>query len=276
MKSVLALLLVLSIPAFAADDYRTFTATDGRTLKARILSYQDATNKIQIEREDGKKLTVSPAAFSKKDQTYINKWSVAQIFMSENKFQLKLNEDKGETTKKNHEVDYSEQSSGRGSSRGVQIVAVDQTTVYELNLTLKNASKVELKNVLLEYRIYYEQQKAVVDEEANENRPDTDDSTPDRHKAEDEFKVKEGSARLKPSEPGSERTVTPDKVKLLKRTATGRGYGDKINLDSKLIGAWARLTMKGPDGETLTRDVATSSSIPKKFEWETPEENLAQ
>jgi hypothetical protein len=274
MKSLIGIILLVSFQAVAQTTYRTFTSTDGRALKAVIIDFNEPKDEVTIQREDGKKISVKPAAFSEQDQAYIQNWYAAKVFMSENKFQLKLNDKKGETTKKNHEVDYSEQNSGRGSGRGMQIVAVDQTTVYDLNLTLKNTSTAELKNMMLEYRMYYEQQKAEIDEEANESRPNDDESIPDRHMAVDEQKVKEGSARLKPAEPGSERTITPGNIKLLKRTATGRGYGDKINLDSKLIGAWARLTMKGPDGETLTRDVATSSTIMKKFPWDTPEEQL--
>ncbi len=275
MKNRCILGILLGLASLASADLRTFTALDGRTLKAQITDYNEPKGVVTIQREDGKSISVKPEAFSEKDQTYIRKWHEGQVFLSETKLQLDLKGKKGETTKQDHEVDYSEQSSGRGSGRGTQIVAVDQRTKYDLNLTLKNISKAELKNIALEYRIFYEQQKPVLDEEANKNRPTDDEDIPDIYKAEDETKVREGKARLKPAEPGSDRTITPATFTLLKRSATGRGYGDKITLQSGFIGAWVRLTMKGADGETLTRDVYTSNTIPKKFSWETPEEMLA-
>ena len=153
-------------------------------------------------------------------------------------------------------------------------VAVDKRTSFKFGLTLENKSEVQLNNITIEYRIYYDQQKAVLDEKANKGRTE-DTIRPERYRAEDELKAKEASARMKPAEAKSSRTVSTTTVTLVDRSAN-RPWGDKIDLKSNLHGAWVRLTMKGPDGEKLTRDVASSNTIMKKFPWDLPEELLVQ
>lgn len=273
MKKWIIAGLAMYCVSIALAGMRTFTAADGRTLKAELVRYIEMKDIVELNREDGKKLTVSPAAFSEDDQKYIRKWYAGQVFLSESLFKLDVTRNEESKTKKNQEVDFS-QTTGPGSGRGTQLVAVDERTKYAINLTLENKSNVQLNNIMLEFRVYYDQQKAVIDEE--NQREDRPDGEPERHIAVDETKVKEGRTRLKPAEPDSERTVKPTTtVTLLKRSQSGRPYGDMINLKSDLQGAWIRLTMKDVDGKTLTRDVATSDSIMKKFPWETPEELLA-
>lgn len=274
MKIQIALALLFSVTALAQDTFRTFTVSDGRTLKAKILSYDERKEQVQIQREDKQKLTVSPTSFTEKDQTYIKKWYAAQVFMSPNLLKLELKRNESETTKKEHEVDMSQLNSGRRGGSGITQVAVDKRTPVKYDLTLKNASTAQLNNMMIEYRIYYDQQKPVLDEKANKNRPD-DTDLPERYMAVDELKVKDGSARLKPAEPDSTRTVSTDSIILLNRAAN-RPYGDKITLKSNLHGVWVRLTMKGPDGEMLSRDIASSASIMKKFPWDLPEELAEQ
>ncbi len=65
-----------------AADYRTFTDTQGRAIQARLLDANTSKGEICLEREDGKKVWVSPAAFSEGDQTYIRSWAVAYEALS--------------------------------------------------------------------------------------------------------------------------------------------------------------------------------------------------
>ncbi|MDF7826081.1 hypothetical protein P4B35_18770 [Pontiellaceae bacterium B12227] len=278
MKLLIFLFFLSAMPTFAADAFRTFTSADGRTLKAKILSYDERKEKVEIQREDNRKLTVSPASFSEKDQTHIRKWYAAQVFMSPNLFQLEVKRKETGSTKKEHEVDVGEDGGGGGrrggGETGVITVAIDKRTTYKFNLTLENKSNTQLNGITIEYRIYYDQQKAVLDEKANKGRAE-DSDRPERYMAVDALKAKESRARLKPAEAKSRRTVSTTSVTLLERSAS-RSWGDKIDLKSNLHGAWIRLTMKGPDGEVLTRDVASSNSIMKKFPWEVPDDLLVQ
>jgi hypothetical protein len=274
MKILVGLIFLIATATHADDKFRTFTANDGRTLKARILVYDAATDKVQIQREDQKKLTVSTASFSEKDQTYIKKWHAAQIFNSAANLKLEIERVEVKSSKKEHEVDISEELGGGGrrggGETGMQTVAIDKSTQYKFNLLMDNKSDLDLKNITMEYRIFYEQQKAVKDEKANKGRQE-DDPRPERYMAIDEDKIKEGKVRIKPFESRSSKQVSTGSVILMKRSAS-RAWGDKIDLKSNLIGAWIKLTMKGPDGETLVREIATSNSIPEKYSWDTPQE----
>lgn len=270
MKRIIGITILMAIAA-AAEDYRTFTAADGRTLKARVLEYNGTTDQVQIEREDGKKLTVAPAAFSEKDQKYIKSREAASAFMSASKFKLDISRDEVKNTRKDHEVDIGEEFSGgrRGGASGVVTVATDKTTQYKYKLSVENKSSVPLSNITMEYRIYYSQQKAVKDAEANEDRRE-DDPRPERHMAVDEDKVKDGRGRLNPVEPKETRDVATSAVTLLKRSAN-RQWGDMIDLKSSLSGVWIKLTMRGPDGQKLIREIASPESVMKKFPWDPPE-----
>lgn len=276
MRKLIGLFALIAMAAQADDSYRTFTAEDGRTLKARIIQYDSAGGKVQIEREDRKKLTVPATAFSEKDQNYIKAWEAAQAFMSTAKFKLEIEQDEVKSTKKEHNIDIGEESSGgrRGGESGVVTVAIDKNTQYRYTLAVENKSGVALKNIMLEYRIYYEQEKPVNDEKANKGRAE-DDPRPERHMAVSENKVKDGRARVKTIEPKESRVIATGSATLLKRSAS-RPWGDKIDLKSNLSGAWIRLTMKGADGEKLVREIASPANIPKKFPWDPPDEELIQ
>ncbi len=277
MRKIIGFLLFLALSAQADDVYRTFTAQDGRTLKAKILSYDAGSDKVQIQREDKKKLTVPSASFSEKDQTYIQKWHIGQVFISESKFKVTLERVKVSEKKKDHEVDFTDDMNAGGGGRrggggpsGPTTVAVDKITQYKYKLVLENKSNVDFKNVTLEYRIFYEQEKAVLNEKANKGRNENS-TRPKRYMAVEQNKVKDGKVRTKPIEPKSSKEVSTGNVVLIKRSAT-RPWGDKIDLKCNLSGAWIKLTMKGSDGEELVRDLATSPSIMKKFSWDIPEE----
>ena len=277
MKPMIILFLFSVLPVFSAESLRTFTAADGRTLKARVISYDERKDRVEVQREDNRKLMVSPASFSEKDQTYIRKWYAAQIFMSSNQFKLEVKRNETGSIKKEHEVDVGEESGGggrRGGVTGVITAAIDKRTTYKYGLTLDNKSNTQLNGMTIEYRVYYNQQKAELDEKANKGRT-KDDVRPERYMAVDELKVKEARARLKSVEAKTSRTVSTTTVTLVDRSAS-RPWGDKIDLKSDLHGVWIRLTMKGPDGDVLTRDVASSNTIMKKFPWDVPEELLVQ
>ncbi len=276
MRKLAGLILLLTLATQADDAYRTFTAQDGRTLKARILSYDSASDKVEIQREDKKKLTVSSSAFSETDQTYIKKWHVSRIFSSETKLKLEIERIEVSSTKKEHDVDFTDEMSGEGGGRrggggpsGPTTVAIDKKTQYKYQLALVNKSDVDLNNITMEYRIFYEQQKAVLDEKANKGRRE-DEPRPERYMAVDQDKVKDGKLRVKPLEAGSSKELSTGNIVLIKRSAN-RPWGDKIDLKCNLTGAWIKLTMKGPDGDILTREIATSTTIPKKYTWDVPE-----
>lgn len=275
MKKLILLFASLTLACHAADEYRTFTAQDGRTLKAKIITYDDSTGKVQIQREDSTLITANRSAFSKKDQTYIKTWSATGVFTSTSKLKAEVKRNIGKPTKKEIEVDMSTQT-GRGSrGGGTQVVATDKKTSYKFDLLLENKGDISLTNIKMEYRIFYNQEKPIEDEKANAQR-DENDTRPERYLALDEDKVKSGEARLKSIGAGESETLSTGSVSILKRSAN-RTWGSNINLKGDLAGVWFKLTMRAPDGTQLIREIAQPESIRKKYSWdveETQEDDL--
>lgn len=275
MKLVAGLVVLVALST-QAQEYRTFTAADGRKLEARIIQYNGVTGKVQIERADKKKLTVGKEAFSEEDQAYILKWEATQAFLSPSKFKLDVKRVEVGTKKKTHDVDVGEEFAGgrRGGMSGVVTMATDKTTQYKYNLILENKGGSPIKNVMVEYRIFYEQEKAVPDEKANKGR-DEEDPRPERYMAVNEQKVKSGNGRMKPLEPKEVRASATTAISILKRSAN-RPWGDLIDLKGDVSGVWFKLTMRGVDGKTHVREIASPESVMKKFPWDPPEDEDVQ
>jgi hypothetical protein len=76
IKYIYLFLLALAVIAFA-DDYRSFTDTQGRTISAKILKVDERAGKVTLEADNKKRATVPISIFSETDQEYINAWSPA-------------------------------------------------------------------------------------------------------------------------------------------------------------------------------------------------------
>ncbi|MCF7817676.1 MAG: hypothetical protein K9M54_07325, partial [Kiritimatiellales bacterium] len=260
MKKLVVWFVSFNLVCLAADEFRTFTAQDGRKLKAKVVSYDPASDKVQILRDDKKSVTVQSSAFSDADQKYIKTWSAIGIFSSPSKLALDISRNEVGTTKKEHNVDMTnvEDDSGdsarRGGGRedGIQTVATDKSTQYKYNLTLANKGGVPLDNLAMEYRIYYAQEKPVMDDK--EKRP-KGDLRPVRYLPVSENKVKGGKVKIGTIEAKGTKEVSTGSVTLLQRTANRR-IEDKIDLKGELAGVWVKVYMKSPDGEMVERDIA--------------------
>lgn len=102
---------VLLIAAWAvsciyADEYRIFTAGDGRTIEAKITDYNPMRKKLCIERRGGKSLWVEPSVFSEADREYILSWIKASEFLS-SKVRVTIEKHKDSQGKKGDNVHYS-------------------------------------------------------------------------------------------------------------------------------------------------------------------------
>lgn len=262
MKMLIILLLTSAIAQ--ANEFRTFTTQDGRTLKAAVTRYDTASGTLQIQREDGKKISVSVDTFSDDDKTYAAQWLAAQVFASTSQLKLDITREELKSSKTDLEIDLTDTDSPRGGS-GIRNIGTDKNTQYRFILNMNNSSAVPLENLSMEYRLYYSQEKAELDKDASEKLPE---DRPDIYKAVNEEKVKKSSGELKPLEAKGEKQVATKPVTLLKRTVNNRDYEDKINLKSDLHGIWIKVTMRGPDGERIVREIAYPPSIPGKFDWD--------
>lgn len=267
MKMFTWILLLVCMTAGAQDQYRIFTTQDGRNLKAVVTMYDAISGKLQVQREDGKKVTVPISTFSEKDKVYAESWLAARTFESSSKLQLKITREEVKTTKSDIEVDMSENTGPKGGS-GLRLIGTDKNTQYRFILNMKNSAAVPLENLSMEYRLYYAQEQAVLDKERSEKQPD---DRPDIYMAINKENVRKSSGKIKPIEARGEKQVATKPVNLLQRTINGRGMENNINLKSDLHGIWIKLIMEGPDGESIVREIAYPPSIPKKFDWDQEE-----
>ncbi|MEM8953432.1 MAG: hypothetical protein AAGD22_04695 [Verrucomicrobiota bacterium] len=73
----LTLTILLASPTLAeADDFRTFTSSDGKSLEAKLIAA--TATEATIIREDGKEFTLPLSRLSTDDQAYITTWSEEQ------------------------------------------------------------------------------------------------------------------------------------------------------------------------------------------------------
>ena len=72
--SLIIFICSLSIIVFG-EDYRSFSAKDGRTISAKIIKIDKQAMKVTLERKNKKKSTVPINIFSAPDQAYISSWA---------------------------------------------------------------------------------------------------------------------------------------------------------------------------------------------------------
>ena len=129
MKNTLCATLVMIITCLSCmGEMRTLVSSDGKSMKAELLSH-DGT-KVKIRREDGKEFELDPSIFCKQDHESILAWMKA----NPPKIDYRL---RGGATRKNEKVS-------------------DYTTNSHYELTLRNDGQEAVKDITILYRILYE------------------------------------------------------------------------------------------------------------------------
>ncbi|WP_269542728.1 hypothetical protein [Cerasicoccus fimbriatus] len=67
-------IFLLFASSLAASDLREFTSTDGKTLKASVVNYDQQSGEVTIRLEDNRTFKVPVDRFSEDDQTYLKEW----------------------------------------------------------------------------------------------------------------------------------------------------------------------------------------------------------
>ena len=75
--------LVLGVSSAAGENYRDLTSADGKTIRAKVLSYDESSDMAVIERDDHKQYTVSPELFCAVDKRMIRNWGLVESFMND-------------------------------------------------------------------------------------------------------------------------------------------------------------------------------------------------
>jgi hypothetical protein len=145
---LLLLVTAAALPAFASEDYRTFTDREGRTIRAAIIRATESD--VWIRREDGRTFQVSLATFVERDQKFVADWRRIQALQMPQSLEF--------ATRRF--------TDGRQTSNDSLI----RTTVERVGyvVTLTNRSPVDLDNLQVEYRYYIRQGSPGV---TGQNRP---------------------------------------------------------------------------------------------------------
>lgn len=233
-----------------AGEFRDFTSSDGRTVRAQIVDYNGATGTVEVELENGKRTRVKPTVFSAEDQAYIQDWIKGQSIMSDSLLKVSCSEKLTEKWKdeEDGQVHYG------GGEYETETVSVTKFERYTYELKLENRNAFPLENLTIKYRICYEQS------EHNRDR-----------KAIPAKKYKTGSLKIDRIEAKSKQVVTTDSVVLSCKQFTGDliySRGDPEKTDGRIDGIWLKIIMRLSSGETVEREVVDPKNIAKIYQWD--------
>ncbi|MCK4565325.1 MAG: hypothetical protein KAU94_11710, partial [Verrucomicrobia bacterium] len=139
---VSAILLLLAVNCLAATPYHDFLLKDGRSFRGRIVDYDQHSDIVSIERADKRLVKTSPTVFDEADQVHIKEWHMVRCFKSESLFKVSAARHSFKGTRK-------AQSAGQ---LGLSSIYVHLT---RYSIILGNRSSIKLRNISVEYRIYY-------------------------------------------------------------------------------------------------------------------------
>ena len=142
VKHISCLLLIgLVSGARAGKEYRDFSDTQGRTIRACIMEYDSENETVKLERENRRIAKVPITIFCETDQAYVRDWEMLHDFERKGSFNIDV---------KRMKRDNDEQDSRDHNSKK------EVTDTYYI-IVLQNKGSSELKGLKLEYCIYYEQ-----------------------------------------------------------------------------------------------------------------------
>ncbi|MDF7825357.1 hypothetical protein P4B35_15130 [Pontiellaceae bacterium B12227] len=222
MKALITILTTCIISANAMEQLHEFTASDGRTLKAKVISYDGLTGKTEVEREDGKTVRVGIEAFSKDDQAYIKRWEPCSLFRSPTQFSI-----------------IPRRTLDQKSSYVMGMV--DQETRYTYDLCLVNRTGLQMNHVSVEYLACYE---------------------PRKEDAQEEVQMVKGRTPVCDMEPGDVKVISmshfavSDKIQINKPEDVP---GSIAGCESSIT---IRVAMEAPDGSQVERIISLPRSDP--------------
>ncbi len=231
-----------------AQSYRSFTDSQGRTIKARIVSYDATKGRINIERqEDEQCFWVSPDSFSAENRRYITEWITANQILSEDNLEITLKKKKLATVKVNMDENCSPRETE--GQKG-------ETICYQV--TLRNRSDKPIENIRMEYRFY------VMEDHVDENKEEI---------IRELYTENEIVEIIGPGKAHSFNTIDETIVNHYKRAKpadagpTTYEYDCIKTSEEVLLGFWLRIYGPKVDGEPCIRDVCDPEDFREKRTW---------
>ena len=243
--------LAMAFGASAGTKYRDFTSMEGKTIKAAVKSYDAQKKMVTMERDNRKIMTVSITVFSEADQTYILEWDASKAFSSASLLKISC-DDKVVEKRKEKELEDITYTSGQVEKDFEKTVTTFERIAFEVGF--QNQNKSELKDIRIEYQIYYEQSELVW-----EKKP--------------EVEQKQFSGKMAiPTLPGKSKTsVTTKSVEIHEDSINPvpvAGGDQRRGGKGDVHGIRIRLYIKMPSGTEIMREFSSPEKLSeKKFPW---------
>lgn len=229
---------------FSAEDYRTFTDKEGRTIKAKVVKFDPRSGKVTIQRDNHRKVTVSASIFSEADQTYIEEWLSVQDFLSNSKLRISIVKKQGKSCKTGN--DFEDQTKRAKSP-----------CHYEIQLM--PSLKTSFGRMRIEYCMYIDH---------------------DNKKGKDVLSVETGSFNHFFVVAGKRHSEKTKEVQLFRyytrQTDFGGadGYGGTVTSysynktsEDDLKGVWIRIYLETDSGNEVMREICEPASLSKRYKW---------
>jgi hypothetical protein len=227
----------------------SFSLPDGRSIEATILSFDDRSGLVELERLDGKIVQVKPTVFVEEDQRYIQTWSADRLFLSSLYLQVGVDDVVLDQWKEEEYADL------RDTAGNVDRELMKETRFEKMafEVALKNRSAVPFEDLYVEYVIFYEQSQESYEKPVLEQLMKRDKMEIER--------VAEKSTLVKQTD---DVTVHKDNI-MSKNWTSGRS---RTGGKGEVHGLRARLCKKMLDGTVSYREFTSPSSLSEtKYPW---------
>jgi|GEM_PF-5200075 len=231
--------LLLSTASHAEEPFREFSNPEGATIKARPIGiYGD---KVRLEFADQREMNVALDFFSKKDAAFLKQWAIVFLSSQERLLEVDVQRKKVVTADYKRDVKLTD---GSVVEDALEIREIDG--FYEI--TLENRSDFDLSSIVVEYRVFSEQD--------HRGKVDRDDVNYIRAVGSLSYKLAPDAVLTQSTKP----------VKL-EETELGKGItwsgGGELSTDAKLIGIWFRIY----SDDSMLLEFAQPSTLPKREQW---------
>ena len=297
--------LLLLAGAVHAQDLRTFSNAEGKTLEDKLVRYDYGESMVTLERS-GK---VPLDTFSKADQDYILRWNMVAGFKSTMRFKTEIKKSNWARMKSEKAVTPywmdAVQISGK-TTPSHTVVMIDDYEEYTAlyleaegySITLRNQNLFPLEDIVVESKIYYEQELYVTPDDMFTSMENEYNDTITTNTV--KFTSETISVIIPREEVvvHSECAITVDhqvdRTSLISETdeesddsgeedeegdedaaeveTVIEGFGDWDDHGRRrkgsVDGIWVRIGIKGPDGEMIWREMTDPTSLPRKVSWD--------
>jgi hypothetical protein len=291
-------IVTLLTSSVLASELRTFSNAEGETLEDRILKFDYQERVVTLEKNGKVKLDT----FSDADQAYILHWNQVEGFKSTMRFKIEI--DKSNWARMKHEQTItpyfmdSIQIPGKKTPNH-HIIIVDDYEEYNAvyleaegyAITIRNQNFFPIENLVVESKIYYEQEEYVITDSlfvSSENEYyDTVTTNKVRFLSEtvpiiiprEEVVMNSESAIIVDHQVERNALITEsedegdeDDEGSEETDSTIEGFGDWDDhgrrRKGKVTGAWFRIGIKDTDGKMVWREITSPTSLPGKFSWD--------